>query len=274
MNAQPLTPNLAAIKQRQQKAWSAGDYSKIGVIFVVIAEMLCEAVDLRPGRRVLDVATGHGNAALAAARRFCEVTGIDYVPSVLEDARKRAVAEGLLVNFQEGDAEEIPFPDASFDYVISTLGAMFAPNQEKTASELLRVCKPGGKIGMANFTPDGFGGEISKLTAKYLPPPPLGLKPPFLWGTEERLEELFGEGVSSLEVQRRSFVFRYPSPQFYIDLSREHVAVIRLALEGLDASKREALLSDLEDIVHRFNRSGDETMVVPSDYLEVVAVRR
>ena len=274
MNAQPSTPNLAAIKQRQQKAWSAGDYTKIGVIFVVIAEILCEAVDLRPGRRVLDVATGHGNAALAAARRFCEVTGIDYVPSVLEDARKRAAAEGLLVDFQEGDAEEIPFPDASFDYVLSTLGAMFAPDQEKTASELIRVCKPGGKIGMANFTPDGFGGEIGKLTAKYLPPPPPGLKPPFLWGTEERLHELLGEGVSSLEVQRRSFVFRYPSPQFYIDLSQEHVAVIRLALEGLDESKREALLSDLEDIVHRFNRSGDETMVVPSDYLEVVAVRR
>ena len=274
MSAQPSTPNLAAIKQRQQKAWSAGDYTKIGVIFVVIAEMLCEAVDLRPGRRVLDVATGHGNAALAAARRFCEVIGIDYVPSVLEDARKRAAAEGLLVDFQEGDAEEIPFPDGSFDYVLSTLGAMFAPDQEKTASELLRVCKPGGKIGMANFTPDGFGGEIGKLTAKYLPPPPPGLKPPFLWGTEDRLQELLGEGVSSLEVQRRSFVFRYPSPQFYIDLSREHVAVIRLALEGLDASKQEALLSDLEDIVHRFNHSGDETMVVPSDYLEVVAVRR
>ncbi len=274
MNAQPSTPNLAAIKQRQQKAWSTGDYTKVGVIFVVIAEMLCEAVDLRPGRRVLDVATGHGNAALAAARRFCEVIGIDYVPDVLEVGRKRATAEGLLVDFQEGDAEEIPFPDASFDYVLSTLGAMFAPDQEKTASELLRVCKPGGKIGMANFTPDGFGGEIGKLTAKYLPPSPPGLKPPFLWGTEERLRELLGEGVSSLEVQRRSFVFRYPSPQFYIDLSREHVAVIRLALEGLDASKQEALLNALEDIVHRFNRSGDETMMVPSDYLEVVAVRR
>src|SRR4028119_1781873 len=274
MNAQPSTPNLAAIKQRQQKAWSAGDYSKIGVIFVVIAEMLCEAVDLRPGRRVLDVATGHGNVALAAARRFCEVIGIDYVPDVLEDGRKRAAAEGLEVDFRVGDAEEIPFPDASFDYVLSTLGVMFAPDQEKTASELLRVCKPGGKIGMANFTPDGFGGEIGKLTAKYLPPPPPGLKPPFLWGTEDRLQELLGEGVRSLEIHRRSFICRYPSPQFYIDLSREHVAVIRLALEALDASKQEALLSDLEDIVHRFKHSGDETMVVPSDYLEVVAVRR
>ena len=166
MNAQPSTPDLAAIKQRQQKAWSAGDYSKIGVIFVVIAEMLCEAVDLRPGRRVLDVATGHGNAAPAAARRFCDVTGIDYVPAVLEDGRKRAAAEGLLVDFQEGDAEEIPFPDASFDYVLSTLGAMFAPDQEKTANELLRVCKPGGKIGMANFTPDSFAGQVGKVNSQ------------------------------------------------------------------------------------------------------------
>jgi SAM-dependent methyltransferase len=274
MNEQPSTPDLAALKERQQKAWSLGDYSKIGVIFVVIAEMLCEAVDLRPGRRVLDVATGHGNTALAAARRFCEVTGIDYVPAMLEDGRKRAVAEGLLVDFREGDAEEIPFPEASFDYVLSTIGAMFAPDQEKTASELLRVCRPGGKIGMANFTPDSFAGEVGKVTAKYLPPPPPGLKPPFLWGTEERLQELFGDGVSSLEVQRRSFVFRYPSPRFYIELSRVHVGLIREALEALDASSQDTLLGDLEDLVHRLNRSGDETMVVSSDYLEVVAIRR
>ena len=274
MNAQPSTPNLAAIKQRQQKAWSAGDYTKIGGIYVIIAETLCEAVDLRPGRRVLDVATGHGNTALAAARRFCEVIGIDYVPAVLEDGRKRAVAEGLLIDFQEGDAEELPFPDASFDYVLSTLGAMFAPDQEKTANELLRVCKPGGKIGMANFTPDSFAGQVGSVTAKYLPSPPPGLKPPFLWGTEERLRELIGEGVSSLEVQRRSFVFRYPSPRFYVDLARVHVGVIREALEGLDASKQDALLGDLEDLCHSFNRSDDETMVAPSDYLEVVAVRR
>jgi len=274
MNAQPPTPDLAAIKQRQQKAWSAGDYSKIGVIFVVIAEMLCEAVDMRSGRRVLDVATGHGNTALAAARRFCEVSGIDYVPAMLEDANKRAAAEGLQVDFREGAAEEIPFPDASFDYVLSTNGAMFAPDQEKTASELLRVCKPGGKIGMANFTPDSFAGQVGKLTAKYLPPPPSGLKPPFVWGTEERLRELLGEGVSSLEVQRRSFVFRYPSPQFYVELSQMHVGVIREALEALDTSKQGALLGELEDLVHRYNHSGDETMVAPSDYLEVVAVRR
>jgi SAM-dependent methyltransferase len=223
---------------------------------------------------VVDVATGHGNAALTAARRFCEVIGIAYVPSVLKDGRKRAAAEGLVIDFQVGDAEKIPFPDASFDYVLSTLGAMFAPDQEKTARELLRVCKPGGKIGMANFTPDGFAGELGKLTSRYLPPPPPGLKPPFLWGTEGRLRELFGDGVSSLEVQRRSFVFRYPSPRFYVELSRVHVGFMREVLEGLDTSKRDALLGEWEDLVHRFNRSGDETMVMPSDYLEVVATRR
>ena len=238
MDAQPSTPDFATIKERQQKAWSVGDYSKIGVIFVIVAEMLCESMDLRSGRRVLDVATGHGNAALAAARRFCEVIGIDYVPDVLEDGRKRSAAEGLEVDFRVGDAEEIPFPDASFDYVLSTLGAMFAPDQEKTASELLRVCKPGGKIGMANFTPDGFAGELSKLAAKYQPPPPAGLKPPFLWGTEGRLRELLGDGVSSLEIQRRTFVFRYPSPRFYVELSRVHVGFMREVLEGLDESKQ------------------------------------
>ena len=274
MDAQPSTPDFATIKERQQKAWSVGDYSKIGVIFVIIAETLCESMDLRSGRRVLDVATGHGNAALAAARRFCEVIGIDYVPDVLEDGRKRAAAEGLVVDFRVGDAEEIPFPDASFDYVLSTLGAMFAPDQEKTASELLRVCKPGGKIGMANFTPDGFARELFKLAAKYQPPPPAGLKPPFLWGTEGRLRELLGDGVSSLEIQRRTFVFRYPSPRFYVELSRVHVGFMREVLEGLDESKQDALLGEWADLVHRFNRSGDETMVMPSDYLEVVATRR
>jgi SAM-dependent methyltransferase len=275
MDAQPSTSDLAAIKERQQKAWSVGDYSKIGVIFVIIAETLCESMDLRSGRRVLDVATGHGNAALAAARRFCEVVGIDYVPDVLEVGRKRAAAEGLVVDFRVGDAEDIPFPDASFDYVLSTLGAMFAPDQEKAASELLRVCKPGGKIGMANFTPNGFAGELGKLAAKYQQPPPSpGLKPPFLWGTEGRLRELLGDEVSSLEIQRRAFFFRYPSPRFYVELSRVHVGFMREVLEGLDASKQDALLGEWEDLVHRFNRSGDETMVMPSDYLEVVATRR
>jgi ubiquinone/menaquinone biosynthesis C-methylase UbiE len=273
VNAQPQMPDLAAIKERQQKAWSSGDYSKPGVTLVIIAEMLCEAVDLRPGRRVLDVATGNGNTALAAARRFCEVTGIDYVSALLKDGRERAAAEGLQVAFQEGDAEDIPFPDASFDYVLSTIGAMFAPDQEKAASELLRVCRPGGKIGLANWTPDGFVGEFFRTIGKHAPPPP-GLKPPILWGTEERLRELLGEGISSLQVARRSFIFRYPSAKYYVDFFRSYFGPLQKAFETLNEAGQEALAHDIQDVIQRYNRSDDETAVWPGDYLEVVATRR
>ncbi len=273
MAAQPRTPDLAVIKERQQKAWSSGDYSKPGARLVIMSELLCEAVDLRPGRRVLDVATGNGNAALAAARRFCEVIGIDYVPALLVDARRRATAEGLQVSFQEGDAEDIPFPDASFDYVLSTIGAMFAPDQEKAASELLRVCRPGGKIGLCNWTPDGFVGEFFWTIGRHVPPPP-GLKPPVLWGTEERLRELLGEGISSLQATRRSFIFRYPSVRYYVDFFRTYFGPLQKAFEVLDDTGQEALARDVEDLVNRYNQSGDETAVWPGDYLEVVAVRR
>lgn len=262
-----------AIKERQQKAWSSGDYGKPGVRLVIIAELLCEAVDLRPGRRVLDVATGNGNTALAAARRFCEVTGMDYVPALLQEGRERAAAEGLQVDFQAGDAEDMPFPDASFDYVLSTIGVMFAPDQERAASELLRVCRPGGTIGLANWTPDGFVGEFFRTIGKRVPPPP-GLKPPALWGTEERLRELLGEGLSSLQVTRRSFAFRYPSAKYYVDFFRTYFGPLQKAFEALDETGQEALASDIEDLIHRYNRSGDEIAVWPGDYLEVVATKR
>lgn len=274
MTPQPQAPNLTAIKARQRQAWSSGDYAKEGVRFVIIAELLCEAVDLHSGSRVLDVATGTGNAALAAARRFCEVVGIDYVPALLEHGYRRAEAEGLNIDFREGDAEEIPFPHASFDVVLSTLGIMFAPDQEKASGELLRVCKPGGKIGLASWTPDSFVGALFKTLGKHLPPPPPGLKPPLLWGTEERMRELFGEDVESLRTERRSFIFRFPSPRFFLEHSRRYTGPLVKALEGLSADGQEALLRDVEEMAHRFNRSGDETMIVPSDYLEAVAVRR
>jgi ubiquinone/menaquinone biosynthesis C-methylase UbiE len=273
MATQPQGPDLTAIKERQQKAWSSGDYGKVGVTLVIMAEMLCEAVDLRPRQRVLDVACGNGNAALAAARRFGEVVGVDYVPSLLEEGRERARAEGWQVDFREGDAEDLPFPDSSFDVVLSTLGAMFAPDQAKVASELLRVLKPGGKIGMTNWTPDGFVGDLFRTMGKHVPPPG-GLKPPFLWGTEERLSELFGESIDSLRAEQRTLVWRFPSAEYYVEYTRGYYGPLLKAFEALDEEGQQSLQRDLIELVERYNRSGDETAVWPADYLEVVATKR
>jgi SAM-dependent methyltransferase len=267
------SPDLSAIKGRQQKAWSAGDYGKVGVTLLMIAELLAEAVELRPGQRVLDVASGNGNTSLAAARRFCEVVGIDYVPMLLDEGRERAEAEGLAVDFREGDAEALPFPDASFDVVLSTIGVMFAPNQEKAATELLRVVRPGGKIGLANWVPDGYVGDLFRTMGKYVPPPS-GLKPPFRWGTEKGVGELLGDGVSSLELRRRSFMWRFPSARHHVEFMRGYYGPLQKAFESLDEAGQKALEEDLISVVEHYNRSDDGTAVWPADYLEVVATRR
>ena len=268
----PRSPDLAEIKQRQRRAWASGDYAMFGAGFLIVSELLCEAVDLRPGQTVLDVATGSGNTALAAARRFGETTGIDYVPALLERGRERAAAERLEVAFREGDAERIPFPDASFDVVLSTVGVMFAPDQEKAAAELFRVCRQEGRIGLTSWTPDGFAGEQGSLFGKYLPFSP-GLKPPVLWGTEQRLRELLGGGAKDLRIARRSFVFRYRSVPHYLEVLQTQLGPTRETFRALDPVRREDLVGELVALIDRFNRSGDETMVVPSDYLEVVVTR-
>ncbi len=273
LSTQHPTSGLAEIKERQRRAWASGDYAVFGAALLIMSEHLCEAVDLRPGQRVLDVATGSGNAALAAARRFCYVTGIDYVPALLKWGRERASAERLQATFREGDAENIPFQDASFDVVLSTVGVMFAPDQEKAAGELLRVCRPGGKIGLANWTPDSFAGEIGSLFGRYMPPSP-GLEPPVLWGTEQRLRELLGGGARDLRIARRSFVFRYRSVRHYLDVLQTYLGPTRETFLALHPVRRGNLIDELGDLIGRFNRSDDETMVVPSDYLEVVATRR
>ena len=273
MTMQPPAPDLPAIKVRQQQTWAAGDYARVGNTLVLVAELLCEAVDLRAGQRVLDVATGSGNAALAAARRFADVTGVDYVPALLEQARERAAAERLSVEFKGGDAEHLPFPDRSFDIALSTFGAMFAPDQEKVASELLRVIRPGGKIGMANWTPDGYVGQLFRATGRHVPPP-TGLNPPVLWGTEERLRELLGDQIASLETTRRAFVFRYPSASHYREFMQRVYGPTVKAFEALDPAGQDALAHDIEALVQECNRSGDDTVVVPADYLEVVATKR
>lgn len=273
MTIESPAPGMTEIKERLQKIWSSGDYAKIGNPLVIMGELLCEAVDLRSGSEVLDVATGSGNTALSAARRFCEVTGMDLAPESIEHARKRAEAEGMNITFEVGDAEDLSYPDASFDFVLSTLGVMFCPNQEKAAQELLRVCRPKGKIGLANWTPDGFVGNMLRTLGKHVSPPP-GIKPPPLWGTEERLQELFGKDVSSLGTTRRSYVFRYPSAEYFVEYFRNYYGPTLRAFESLDSNGREALKSDLEELIGFWNISGDETIVMPSDYLEVVAIRR
>ena len=270
---QSSTVDLSALKARQQKSWSTGDYAVIGATLIVISEELCEAVDLHAGQSVLDVATGSGNTAIAAARRFCEVTGTDYVPALLEVGRRRAAAEHMHVTFQEGDAEHLSFADASFDAVLSTLGVMFTPNQEQAASELLRVCRPGGKIGLANWTPTSFIGDVFRSIGKYVPPAP-GLKSGALWGTEERLRELFGEGIASLQTTTRAFMFRYRSVEHWMELFGTYYGPIVTAFQSLDAAGRKGLSQDLSSLLERYNIARDGTLVVPGEYLEAVALKR
>jgi SAM-dependent methyltransferase len=271
--ATAAAPDLGALKTRQHAAWSSGDYAVIGSTLQIVGEQLCETLDLRSGERVLDVAAGNGNVTLAAARRWCEVTSTDYVPALLERGRARATADGLTVAFREADAEALPFADASFDAVVSTFGVMFTPDQDRAASELLRVCRPGGRIGLANWTPEGFIGQLFKTMGRHLPPP-TGAKSPALWGTRARITELFGARASAIHVEPREFTFRYRSPQHWLDVFRTWYGPTLKAFAALSPPAQDALAADLLALVDRFNRSGDATMVVPSEYVEVVVTRR
>jgi ubiquinone/menaquinone biosynthesis C-methylase UbiE len=266
-------PDLDAIKQRQQATWASGDYHMIGTQILIVSELLIEALDVHAGERILDVATGSGNAALAAARRGCEVVGIDYVPALLERARLRAEAEAVDATFVEGDAEALPYPDGSFQVVSSVFGAMFAPNQERTAAELARVCRAGGRIGLIAHTPDGFIGNMFKTIAKHVPPP-AGLRSPIQWGTEERLRELFGDVLAELRVEKRHYVFRDRSPEHFVDYWRTYYGPTTKAFEAVGDSGAPALRADLLDLIARFNLADDGTMVVPNEYLEAVIVKR
>jgi ubiquinone/menaquinone biosynthesis C-methylase UbiE len=273
MTTTDTTPDLEAVKRRQQQVWGSGDYAAVASRIILIAERLVEAADLQAGSTVLDVATGSGNSALAAARCGCEVTGIDYVPELLERGRVRAAAEGLPVEFIEGDAENLPFPDSSFDAVVSCLGVMFTPNQERAAAELLRVCRPGGTIALANWTPTGFVGEIFRTVGRHVPPPP-GVKPQGLWGTEERLVELFGDGVSKLTATRRDFVFRFRSAAEFADFFRHNYGPVHKAFEALDDSGQRQLHADLTTLAAKHDRAPGPSVAMASEYLEAIAVRR
>ena len=269
----PTQPDLDTVKTRQQGAWSSGDYAIIGTTLQIVGEVLCEALDLRAGQKVLDVAAGNGNVTLAAARRWCEVVSTDYVPALLERGRERATAERLAIEFRQADAEALPFADASFDVVVSTFGVMFTPNQDKAATALLRVCKRGGKIGLANWTPEGFIGQLFKTIGKHMPPP-AGVKSPALWGTGAHITELFGAQTSSIQLERRNFVFRHRSAQHWLDVFKTYYGPVLKTFGALDPQAQAALTDDLFALIKRFDRSGDKTMVVPSEYLEVVVTRR
>jgi ubiquinone/menaquinone biosynthesis C-methylase UbiE len=265
--------DLDALKARQHGAWSSGDYAIVGSTLQIVGEELCEAMDLHAGGRVLDVAAGNGNATLAAARRWCRVVSTDYVPSLLERGKLRAAADGLSVEFREADAEALPFADATFDAVLSTFGVMFTPNQDRAASELIRVCMSGGKIGLANWTPDGFIGQLFKTLGKYLPPP-AGSKSPALWGTQARIDEMFGSSAHEITAERRHFVFRYRSPEHFLEIFRTYYGPVLKAFAALDTGKQDSLKRDILALIATLNRSGDDTMVVPSEYLEVVVTKR
>jgi ubiquinone/menaquinone biosynthesis C-methylase UbiE len=272
VQAVPAPIDLAALKSRQQGDWSSGDYAVVGTTLQIVGEELCEALDLRAGQKVLDVAAGNGNVSLAAARRWCEVIASDYVAALLERARERAEAERLAIEFREADAEELPFENASFDVVVSTFGVMFTPDQEAAADELLRVCKSGGKIGLANWTPEGFIGQLFKTIGKHMPPPP-GARSPALWGTRARIAELFAPHAASIEATQRNFVFRYRSPAHWIEVFKSFYGPLLKTFAALAPAAQAALQRDLMELIARFNRATDGTMVVPSEYLEVVITR-
>lgn len=274
MNIQtPVTtaPDLAALKTKQHAAWSSGDYAVIGTTLQIVGESLCEAVDLRSNARVLDVAAGNGNASLAAARRFADVVSTDYVGALLDRGRARAHAERLPISFQEADAENLPFTDASFDVVLSTFGVMFTANQERAAKELIRVCKPGGKIGLANWTPDSFIGQVFKTFAKYIPPAP-GAKSPALWGSRVHLDLLFRH-QGSIQAASRYFMLRYRSPDHWIEVFRTYYGPVMKTFAALDVESQASLDTDLRMLIDRFNVAKDGTAVVPSEYLEVVVTK-
>jgi ubiquinone/menaquinone biosynthesis C-methylase UbiE len=265
------TPDLAAIKQKQQATWACGDYAVVGTTLQIVGETLAEAADVRGGERVLDVAAGNGNASLAAARRFASVVSTDYVSTLLDKGAQRARAEGLAIAFQVADVEDLPFADASFDVVLSTFGAMFAPDHQRTASEMLRVLRHGGRLGMANWTPEGFIGQLFKLIGRHVPPP-AGLQPPSAWGTEAHCAALFGKGAA-MRSEKKHFNFRYRSAAHFVQIFRDWYGPTHKAFGALPAAGQQALEADLLALLGKHNTAGPASLVVPSEYLEVVVTK-
>jgi SAM-dependent methyltransferase len=271
--ARPAAPDYAAIKGRQQAAWASGDFAVIGVTLQIVGETLAEAIDIRAGESVLDVAAGNGNATLAAARRFARVTSTDYVPTLLDKGKARAAAEGLQVEFRIADAEDLPFPAGAFDVALSTYGVMFTPDHVRSSGELLRVVRDGGRIGLASWTPDSLIGQLFKVIGKYVPPP-AGVMSPLLWGTEAYLGELFGDAAADIRTERRTFMMRYLSPAHWVQVFRDYYGPVHKAFGALDIQGQAALEHDIVTLLERFNTAGSASLVMPAEYLEAVIVKR
>lgn len=269
----PRVLDLAAIKSKQQATWSSGDYGNIGVRLQIVGESLSEAADIQAGESVLDVAAGNGNASLAAARRFAQVTSTDYVPWLLEQGRRRADGDRLPVTFQVADAESLPFPEGSFDAVLSTFGVMFSPDHERAAAEMLRVVKPGGRIGLANWTPDGFIGEFFRVVTSFVPPPD-GLRSPLAWGTETYLATLFGAQAADIRTRKSVYTFRFQSPEHWFDYFRTFYGPTFKAYAALEERRRDEFRVAMMELARRWNRSTRGTLVAPGEYLEVVITRK
>ncbi|HXQ89137.1 MAG TPA: class I SAM-dependent methyltransferase [Solirubrobacterales bacterium] len=266
-------PDFEAITQVQQGIWSKGDFAMVASLVFNASESLAEDLAIVPGERVLDVACGSGNGAISAARRSWGGTvGADYVPALLERGRERAAAERLDVEFVEADAQDLPFEEASFDVTMSIFGAMFAPDQPKTAAELLRVTRPGGRIGMANWTPGGSVGQMFQTIAKHAPPPP-GVEPPLRWGDEGSVRELLGDGVSEISFERRLSRQPFRSADHYIEFFRTYFGPTQTAYERVGPEGEEALTSDLRSFLEAANTAGDRAMVLEAEYLQVIATR-
>jgi Methylase involved in ubiquinone/menaquinone biosynthesis len=260
-----------SLKARQQAMWASGDFAVIGTTLQIVGELLCEAVNLGSREWVLDVAAGNGNATLAAARRFARVTSTDYVPALLERGRRRAEADGFEVTFEVADAEALPFPDQYFDVVLSTFGVMFAPDHERAAAEMMRVCRPGGRIGLACWTPGGFLGELFRVVAGYVPPTP-GARSPLLWGTEDHIGNLFRDAVK-VEHTTRYFAFRYRTPEHWVEVFRSYYGPVHKAFAALDTDRQTALENDLIALLRQFDRGDAAGLTVPGEYLETVITR-
>ena len=265
-------PDYQAIKTKQNAAWGSGDYGKVGVTLQVVGEELAEALDMPPEAKGLDIAAGNGNITLALARRWCNVTSTDYVDTLLKQGQVRAEAEGLNVNFQVADAEDLPFDDGAFDVVVSTFGIMFTPNQERSASEMQRVCRSGGKIGMANWTAEGFIGQLFKTLGKHVAPP-AGVKSPALWGSEDWIQQQFGNQATEISFSLCRFVFRYPSPEFFVDFFRTFYGPVHKAFLALEPEAQKKLESDMLELIAAFNTADDGSMRVPSEYAEIVVTK-